>query len=738
MTARGPRHAAQTPKDLPPAPDERTPSRAEAILLAAPDTLVAGLVSLALAAGLMVSLGQHRPWTTLPAAALIGWLLWRAVRPLGSAPLAPGESPATLAARLHGTRVLLIGAGIWVLACGVLAGEYLIVSRDPGFLTLSGLWLVDHPSTDIPERGAIAAAAVQPNFLADASQAWNLRGDMIQPQGAKMLPALISVGGWVAGTNGVLVANVVVGAVGLIAIYLVARRYLGAMWALVPTGIMGLSAAHIGLSKSAYSEPLTLLLVIAALAWAWRGIEDKRIGPLVAAGVATGATALVRIDGAAFAAGALAALVVSVALTARADDPDAPDRRWRVQAVASFAGAQVLLLGIGYASLWRWSQAYLERLADEAQAVSAAYLGALVVIGLWVATWNRTVRGERLATSLASGLSRRGAMWAGVAVSGVLAMLASRPLWTTVHRSTEGTVDTFTNNVVESFQKLQGLPVEPTRTYAEHTVTWLSYYFTWPIIALSIVGFGIATYQALRGRPAWMLLILGLLAPSILYLLKPEIVPDQIWAIRRFEPAALPAFALAAGLAGFRLGQWLRERLGARRTEGWPRMIAATMLALPVVAWISIAPSDKYPVSVAMHVFTKEMAGARAQIDQLCEVADGRPIVLFGTASHFGTLRTRCDVPVILALDAPTPQDLVELTEVWGVEPVLLTRHEDEVTWSGTPRVVVESTVDQAEYHLQGVPRKVMQSVYLWYAGIPDETGLLVPISHVASIGPAE
>lgn len=734
----GPRHAAHAADAASAPPSDRQPTAGERALLAAPDAIVVALVALALAAGLTVSLGAHRPWTTLPAAVLIGWLLWLAVRARSSdaivaSPL-PGMPPSTVDARLRGTRTLLVGTSVWLVWCAALAGEYLIVSRDPGFLTLSGLWLVDHPSTDIPELGAVAAAAAQPNMLADAPQAWNLRSDMIQPQGAKMLPALISVGGWLAGVQGVLIANVVVGAVGILAIYLVARRFLGPMWAIVPAGVMGLTTAHIGLSKSAYTEPLTLVLVLAATAWAWRGVEDRRIGPLVAAGVATGATALVRIDGAAFAAGALAAVAVTVALTAR--DADAPSRRWRVRAVLGFAAAQAVLLAAGYASLWRWSEAYLERLAPEAQAVTLAYLGTLGVAIVWAATWNPALRGERLVASPASALGRGGATAVGGIVSALLVVLASRPLWTTVHRGTADEVDQFTNGVVEFFQRAQGLPVEPTRTYAEHTVTWLAMYLTWPIVALAIAGFGIATALAVRERGAWMLVIAGMLGPSVLYLLKPEIVPDQIWAIRRFEPAALPAFALAASLAGMMLARWIATRWSDPRRQGYPRLVAAAMLALPMSAWFSLAPGESYPVSVAMHVFTKEMSGARAQLDSLCEIADGRPIVLLGSSPFFGSLRTHCDVPVVLALVAPAPQTLREMADAWGQSPVLLTRQPEEVAWTSSPAVVLESEVDQAEYRLQGVPRTVMTSRYRWYAGVPDDAGELVPIAPVTSAAP--
>src|SRR5690606_2025518 len=76
----GPSHAAHAADAASAPPSDRQPTAGERALLAAPDAIVVALVALALAAGLTVSLGAHRPWTTLPAAVLIGWLLWLAVR----------------------------------------------------------------------------------------------------------------------------------------------------------------------------------------------------------------------------------------------------------------------------------------------------------------------------------------------------------------------------------------------------------------------------------------------------------------------------------------------------------------------------------------------------------------------------------------------------------------------------------------------------------------------------------
>src|SRR5665811_805231 len=109
----------------------------------------------------------------------------------------------------------------------------------------------------------------------------------------------------------------------------------------------------------------------------------------------------------------------------------------------------------------------------------------------------------------------------------------------------------FTNSVVESFQRAEGFPIDPTRTYAEHTVTWLSYYLTWPILALATLGLAIIVWRTFTSQPVAVVFLGAFTVPTLVYLLRPAIVPDQLWAIRRFEPITLPGLAIAAGVGAW-------------------------------------------------------------------------------------------------------------------------------------------------------------------------------------------
>jgi hypothetical protein len=685
----------------------RSRTRDRVWIAAAPERIVHVTVALAMAAGITVSLGQFRPWTALPLAAILVAVTWRMFR------------PRVTRADVNGAAWALGAAVAWTLLNWVLTSEYLIVVRDPGFLTLSGVWLTNHPSTDIPVLGADQAAAVQTNLLADASQAWNLNGDMIQPQGAKMLPATIAIGGWIGGIWGVLGANIVIGAVGLLAVYALGRHFLGPRVALAPMAAFGLTVAHIALSRSAYSEPLTELLVIAGVLWAWRGIKERSTTLVVTGALLTGATTLIRIDGALFAAGALLGIVVALALS------DA-GRAWRVRTGLIALAAQAAAVAFGYWSLWRWSTAYADRLGEQTHSLINVYMllaGALLV---WVIAWISPIRADRLLTAPLGSIGERGARALGaVMVLGML-ILASRPLWTTVHRGTTDPVDIFTNSVVQSFQQSQGLPIDPTRTYAESTVSWVSYYLTWPLVLLAFVGLGLATYRAVKGRGEWAIFLGATLAPSLLYFWKPEIVPDQVWAIRRFEPMTIPAFAMAATLAAI----WLAKRISQPRRRRLAITWAVWLTALlPITSWIIIDPTVSYGIRGATPLVVREMGGSLSQLEELCDLAPGHPIVLAGTSSHFGSLRVMCDEPVVLALSAPTEKSLAQIKEIFGETPVVLTRDTSWFAWDADPQIVVSSTVRQSGYQLQGIPRTYFDRDYEWYAGLVNDDGSLTPIA---------
>ncbi|RMI13291.1 hypothetical protein, partial [Cellulomonas triticagri] len=232
-------------------------------LLAVPDRAPVLLGCLGLAGLLAVLAGQFRPVVVLPLAAALAAATWRWV------PGAPRRGPGDLAA----VGALLALVALWVaLGLGRVA-EYVVVNRDPGFLTLRALWLTDHAAAPIPVGSAEQAAAAVAGASAGTEAFW-LQDGHLYAQGNTMLPALLAVQGWVGGERAVLAGVVAIGAVALLAVFAAARRFTGSWWALVPTAALGASLPFLTFTRAAYTEPLTVALLCGGLAvahGAWHG-----------------------------------------------------------------------------------------------------------------------------------------------------------------------------------------------------------------------------------------------------------------------------------------------------------------------------------------------------------------------------------------------------------------------------------------------------------------------------------
>ena len=703
--------------------------RATRALAAAPDRIVLVTVALAVACGATVSLGVFHPWTTLPLAAVlaaVGWLL-------------TPRAEAT-ADEARGAGFALLGAAAWVLANLPWIAEYVVVRRDPGFLTLSGIWLMSHGSTDIPTGGAIEAANAGALTLADASQAWNLDGDVLQPQGAKLLPALIAVGGWAGGISGVFVANLVIGAIGLLAVYVVARRFLGPIAALVPAVGVAMTISHIWLSRAAYTEPITMLLLLAAVAWAWRGVTEGRIAPLVLAALASGATMYARIDGAVYAAGLTAGVALAVlASTERT-------AAWRGRALLTFGALQGLVVAGGYLSLTRWSKKYVERLGSEASTSGkgyAAVIGAVVLASLvlLVIAALRRLRGRTAETTA----SRKGwwfrsfPVWAASLVAAAWVLLAIRPLLYTSHGFAQ---DKFHATYVAWMQGNQGLAVDGSRDYAESTMQWMAVYLTWPLVFLGAAGFAVAAYRFARGHREWAIPLAAFMLPGLLYLMRPAIVPDQVWAIRRLAPGAVVGLVLMAALAWKAIEKRVREDGRSWRTLRAASSIGYVVALAPVVTWFYSAPADGVPLGVTSALFVPEQSGARQEMAELCDYVDGRPVVLMdssGGSWYFGTIRVMCDVPVVLVFGPLTSENLGEMAAAFGEEPVVLARSTGGVPWASPPEgPTLESRWNYTASSLGTAPREVVPEDSSWYVGDVGPDGAVTAVRPPADSSPLD
>ncbi len=619
---------------VPPTTPEPSTSRLGRIVVALPSRLPVLFFWATLVVAVAVLFEVFTPWLVLPAIALIAGVAWRLV----ADPVPMDRSSVRGAAWAVGLTGLWLGVNAWF------AGQVLLVQRDPGFLTLAGLWLSGSADPDVPLRTAADVAARVPEVAVVSDAFWQ-SGDHIYAQGAKAFPGMLAMAGWVAGQPGVLAGNLVIGALALLAVYDLGRRLISPGWALLPMAALALTTPMIYFSRTPFTEPTNIVLTFGGLAVLWGAFAGRRLRPFVLGGAMVAASALPRIDGAAASAG----LILALGLVA-AGTREARLRRHRARGFLLGSAVAGLMVLLGYldvrvhSSAYLQDHAYLYRPLVGMLVLSFLAAGIAILITRWPALPEWAARHAGTLGTVAAAL-----------VLLVCAGLAVRPLLWQERRVVPGSAQEW---FVAAFQRAAGVPVDGTRSYDEMTVVWLFWYVGPATLVLAALGAALLARRSVGlRRPELVAFLVVIGVPSLLYLVRPSITPDQIWAMRRFLPAVLPGLLLCAG--------WLAARLVESARGRWLRRGAWALVVL-----VLLAP----PVTWGSLVLTPEYSGRVDQVAELCELTQGRRVVVVRAADPplLPTLRIMCDADVV-ELPAPaSAEQLAAIHEAWGGEDVLV------------------------------------------------------------------
>jgi Dolichyl-phosphate-mannose-protein mannosyltransferase len=598
-----------------PAPPRSRRQLLLSLLEALPLLLPALFAGFSLVAMALLQVGHFRPLIVLPAG-----LIAAAVAALGVGLVRPEP--------LAGSR-WLDGAALLAVTCfAALNARYsaqnIDVFRDPAVYAITGQWLVHHDSLPIPVQPAVFGAVPGVSFWSAGFDP-NATSGFVHPQYANLLPGLLAVGGWLGGDGLLLRLNPLIGSAALLAFYGLVRQYASRAWALVALVALGISLPQLHFSRNSYSEPVTMLFLVGGLALLREAQQRGRTRSYGLAGLVLGSAVLARVDGFYF---LLAVPCVAAATLAGASPERRRDAAGHVAAL--LLGVAVPAL-VAMANLVNLSPDYYDNLSGELgmiakAAVAITALGAVAVLLAW-----RTPLLHRMAARTTRWLPS-----AGAAVVVLLAVIAaSRPLWY-VGR-TPGAPESQTHYIT-FLQGANGLPLDGTRSYAEQTMLWFSWYYGPVTVALGVLGVALGVHRLLaRGDLRLVAPLTMFLSAALLYVTVPSIVPDQIWALRRYLPVVIPGLLLAAVVVLGLLAR--RSRIG---------LVVATLLAGAMVL---------VPTAVSARLIP-----ARDGVPQLGEVhnlCDNLPadaaLLLTGSLanSYQQTVRSYCDVPVA-AVRQPT------------------------------------------------------------------------------------
>jgi hypothetical protein len=688
------------------------------VLLALPDRLPVLVLCLGVAGVLAVLAGQFRPVVVLPLALLGVVATWRLV------PAAPPRTATHLAA----LAAVLALCTCWLVVGLRYVSGYVVVNRDPGFLTLRGLWLSEHTTGTIPVGAAEQVAAAVSGASAGTEAFW-LHDGVLHVQGNAMLPALLGMQGWLGGERAVLAGNLVIGVLALLAVFAAARAFAGPGWALVPVTALALCLPFLVTTRAAYTEPLTVVFLcggLALLRGAWG--RGAGVGRHALIGALTGAVAAARIDGAVVVVGlALGYALVAASPLGRAD------RRATVRRALAAIGGAVAMLVLGMVDVLRLSPEYVrihtsqltQLLSLTAVVVVLAVLVVLAPAGL-LARPRRWVHRRRRALGAT----------AAVVVVLVAAVLISRPLWW------EGRYTDPASGfgiAVEWLQYDAGLPLDAARSYDEQSVTWVSWYLGWAAVLLGFAGLAVLARRAVARRdPARTVLVAVVAVAAVFPLVRVSITPDQIWAVRRLVPATFPGLLVAGacGLAALAGPWWARRRAASGAAHGAGRgddrsllrgVVAGALGLLvaltPLTTWNGVAG-------------TVELSGRDTQAHAVCDAladADVHRVVWVHSSPfrYLATLRVVCDVEVVEFVETPTADQLAAVRAAWGDGAVAVASFDvADVPWAADPPTTsvggtVSTTLGRT---LTGPPTTVDTTWSEVWVGLLQEDGTAVPL----------
>ena len=552
--------------------------------------------------------------------------------------------------------LIAVASALWN---GAHSGEHVFVNQDPGVYLVGGHWIATRGDLRIEAAAEEWSGVPGPKYASPGF--YDVGGGTLEIQFNHLATVLYAEAYGIGGETLMTILPAILGGFALCAVYAALTRLVKRPWlAVAGVAALAISLPQLHIVRDTFSEPSTQLLLWSGL-WLTIIAYERRSNSLaLVAGALFGGTVMTRID-------ALVYVVPLPLVAALAWLAEQPARRRRLAAViGAFVAGLVPPVILGSFDLVTLTGFYYRDLEDEITRLRLALIGALGLSLALVLIWPRLGRARTWLAPKRRSLS----ILVGFALVALLVFgWAVRPEF---DRPLLSTPIAF----IEGLQRAEGVPVEPTRAYGEQTIRWMVWYLGPLTVAGAGVGAALLVARLGRRRDAAALLLLAVAGlGAALYLWSPNITPYQLWATRRFSPAAIPLFVGLAVVALDSLGDFLGR---TRLSIGVRRLVLAVgmtgMLAFPVTATWPIREFET-------------QSGFLSVVRATCGVA-GRDSALLILQEPYSlglpqSLRSWCDVPVAVASQPITEEVLEQLAERW--------REGDRRLWlvAPTPQLIV-------------------------------------------------
>jgi hypothetical protein len=558
----------------------------------------------------------------------------------------------TVATRPRG--VVLPAVGMCLVAVVFLgwnsrySSHQVAIGRDPGVYAVTGKWIATHGNLEV--RTGTEWSSKGPGTTVATLGTYAEGNNELQFQFDHLTSVLLAEADNLGGDGLMFKVPALLGALALGAIYAAGCRLVRRPWLVLAAVVaLGISLPQLNVSRDPFSEPSVELLLWSGMWLISVAYSRRSLGMAWLAGMALVGTIMSRIDAPVY----LIPLPVLAALTwLSASSPR--DRRFLARLYGAFILGAIPVAVLGTIDIQDRSGRYYDDLHGQVHQLQvgllAATVAALLLVILWplarghVSGWRDWATSQRNAIGTAAGC---------VVALGLVAAWGLRPAIMHSH----GAV----NPLVGALQTQAGLPSDPTRTYAEYSVTWISWYLGPITVALACIGAAVLTARTIRRPSATSSVVLTVAGiGTALYLWRPSISPDQIWVMRRYVPAALPLFVLLAAVA-----LSVVVDLVASRARSLP---AAPLLATGAAAMLVFPLGTTLPV----RAFQPE-SGYLAALDVTCRATGHRAAILTAAKDPaeqemVAGLRTWCNVPVASLTASMSAEEINRLADEWRSE----------------------------------------------------------------------
>jgi hypothetical protein len=634
---------------------------------------------------------------------------------------------------LMATVAVAAGFAAWQL---VEHSESVIVLRDQGAYLQSGYWLAQHGALPITQS-LHAFGGAHPG-LRFSSIGFFAHGTSVVPSFTSGLPMLLAGGFWAQGVSGAAAMGPVLGGLAILSFGGLAARVAGPQWAPGGAIVLGLTLPEQYTSRSSLAETALQVLLFGGLcllidaltvrgeprvtvvlpARGWRRLASARtwsdwLTPQAAlaglAGLALGLSVLVSLDSLVF----LLPVIPFAGLLVAARRP----------AAAPFCGGVVIGVAYGLADGYLLSRPFLDGISHTTE-----FIG---IVAVWLAALTITTVQLLRVPAARAWLRRLAARWPARVLPAAGSLLAVAVLIGSAVRPylqrVQGTPSLPVFHYLAILQRTQGLPVDPTRTYAEDTMYWVIWYIGLPTVLLGGFGVALLVRQCLRALLTWKdpigswrnwaLPLAIICAGSIAVLWQPDIVPDQPWASRRLVVVVLPGLILCALWAAVWLTGHARERGARPVTASVAGVFCVAALVVPTAATTFGAGlthsgnSGGLRPTVDGMAFKRTGVGELAAVGQLCgSIRRDSSVVIVDrlVAQRFTqVIRGMCGVPTAWMVGQPASAVASVLSGIAaaGRHPVLLGSRPAQLTaFGGSPVKVMDLKTSQDAHDLTGPP----------------------------------